>query len=148
MTAVTAQQSAPGGGGLGARVAPLRRRLQTEAGGAGLLLAATLAALLWVKLPFGGSSRLRAALCAPGSSGRRVSEPPDTGTGQQSWRGHVQPVANTSAPTENRPVRPGPGRRMWLLAVNLTARVLVPVWWPMGCVRCSSSSSVDVASRT
>ncbi|SDO20627.1 Na+/H+ antiporter NhaA [Geodermatophilus sp. DSM 45219] len=47
------QQSTSGGSGLLARVAPLRRRLRTEAGGAGLLLAATLVALLWANSPFG-----------------------------------------------------------------------------------------------
>ena len=48
-----AQQSTSGGSGLLARVAPLRQRLRTEAGGAGLLLAATLVALLWANSPFG-----------------------------------------------------------------------------------------------
>ncbi len=40
-------------GGLMGRAAPLGRRLRTEAGGAGLLLAATLAALLWANSPWG-----------------------------------------------------------------------------------------------
>ncbi|SHN76451.1 Na+/H+ antiporter NhaA [Geodermatophilus obscurus] len=53
-TSVT-QQSRPGGWGLLARVAPLQQRLRTEAGGAGLLLAATVAALLWANSPWGGS---------------------------------------------------------------------------------------------
>ncbi|SNT01738.1 Na+/H+ antiporter NhaA [Geodermatophilus saharensis] len=48
-------QSAPGGRGLLARVAPLRRSLRTEAGGAGLLLVATLAALAWANSPMGDS---------------------------------------------------------------------------------------------
>ena len=47
--------STPGGTGLLARVAPLRRRLRTRAGGAGLLLAATLVALLWPNSPRGDS---------------------------------------------------------------------------------------------
>jgi NhaA family Na+:H+ antiporter len=49
------QQSTSGGRGLLARVAPLRQRLRTEAGGAGLLLAATLVALLWVNSPWGAT---------------------------------------------------------------------------------------------
>ncbi|NEK59409.1 Na+/H+ antiporter NhaA [Geodermatophilus sabuli] len=54
MTVTADRQSAPGGrGGLLARVAPLRRRLRTEAGSAGLLLVATVVALLWVNSPFG-----------------------------------------------------------------------------------------------
>jgi NhaA family Na+:H+ antiporter len=48
-------QTTPGGRGLLARVGPLRQRLRTEAGGAGLLLAATVAALLWANSPWGGS---------------------------------------------------------------------------------------------
>ncbi|MGY1631985.1 Na+/H+ antiporter NhaA [Geodermatophilus sp. SYSU D01186] len=53
---VTGTQSSPGGGsGLLARVAPLRRRLRTEAGSAGLLLLATVAALLWANSPVGDS---------------------------------------------------------------------------------------------
>ena len=39
-------------GGLLARVAPLGRRLRTEAGGAALLLAATVAALVWANSPW------------------------------------------------------------------------------------------------
>ena len=42
-------------GGLLARVAPLGRRLRTEAGGAALLLAATVAALVWANSPWGNS---------------------------------------------------------------------------------------------
>ena len=42
-------------GGLLARVAPLGRRLRTEAGGAALLLAATVAALVWANSPWGDS---------------------------------------------------------------------------------------------
>ena len=42
-------------GGLLAGLAPLWRRLRTEAGGAGLLLAATVTALLWANSPWGGS---------------------------------------------------------------------------------------------
>ncbi len=38
-----------------ARVEPLARRLLTEVGGAGLLLAATVAALVWANSPWGGS---------------------------------------------------------------------------------------------
>ncbi|MGY1823957.1 Na+/H+ antiporter NhaA [Geodermatophilus sp. SYSU D00079] len=50
----TGTQSSPGGGrGLLARVAPLRRRLRTEAGSAGLLLLATVVALLWANSPMG-----------------------------------------------------------------------------------------------
>ncbi|MGR7026294.1 Na+/H+ antiporter NhaA [Geodermatophilus sp. URMC 62] len=48
-------QSAPGGSGLPARVAPLRRSLRTEAGSAGLLLLATVAALAWANSPVGES---------------------------------------------------------------------------------------------
>ncbi|MFC3688817.1 Na+/H+ antiporter NhaA [Aquipuribacter hungaricus] len=44
-----------GPGGLLDRAAPLGRRLRTEAGGAGLLLAATLAALLWANSPWGST---------------------------------------------------------------------------------------------
>ncbi|MGY1636100.1 Na+/H+ antiporter NhaA [Geodermatophilus sp. SYSU D00742] len=52
----TGTQSSPGGGsGLLARVAPLRRRLRTEAGSAGLLLLATVVALLWANSPMGES---------------------------------------------------------------------------------------------
>jgi Na+:H+ antiporter, NhaA family len=52
----TGTQSSPGGGhGLLARVAPLRRRLRTEAGSAGLLLLATVVALLWANSPAGDS---------------------------------------------------------------------------------------------
>jgi NhaA family Na+:H+ antiporter len=46
-------QSAPDTPGLLARVGPLRRRLRTEAGGAGVLLLATIVALLWVNSPWG-----------------------------------------------------------------------------------------------
>jgi Na+/H+ antiporter NhaA len=49
------RMSMPGEAGLLSRVAPLRHRLRTEAGGAGLLLAATIAALLWANSPFGDS---------------------------------------------------------------------------------------------
>jgi Na+:H+ antiporter, NhaA family len=49
------RQSSPGGSGLLARVAPLRRRLRTEAGSAGLLLLATVVALLWANSPLGDS---------------------------------------------------------------------------------------------
>jgi hypothetical protein len=45
-------QSSAGGRGLLARVAPLRRSLRTEAGSAGLLLAATVVALLWANSPW------------------------------------------------------------------------------------------------
>ncbi|MGY1682326.1 Na+/H+ antiporter NhaA [Geodermatophilus sp. SYSU D01176] len=55
MSTSVSQQSTPGGWGLLARVAPLRQRLRTEAGGAGLLLAATVAALLWANSPWGDS---------------------------------------------------------------------------------------------
>ncbi|WP_100501384.1 Na+/H+ antiporter NhaA [Geodermatophilus chilensis] len=55
MSTNAAQQSTSGGAGLLARVAPLRQRLRTEAGSAGLLLAATVAALLWANSPWGGS---------------------------------------------------------------------------------------------
>ncbi|SET09060.1 Na+/H+ antiporter NhaA [Geodermatophilus poikilotrophus] len=55
MSTSVSRQSTPGGWGLLARVAPLRQRLRTEAGGAGLLLAATVIALLWVNSPWGGS---------------------------------------------------------------------------------------------
>ncbi|MGY1643429.1 Na+/H+ antiporter NhaA [Geodermatophilus sp. SYSU D00703] len=55
MTATAARQSSPGGSGLLARVAPLRRRLRTEAGSAGLLLVATVVALLWANSPVGDS---------------------------------------------------------------------------------------------
>ncbi len=48
-------QSSSGGRGLLARVAPLRRSLRTEAGSAGLLLAATVVALLWANSPMGDS---------------------------------------------------------------------------------------------
>jgi Na+/H+ antiporter NhaA len=48
-------QTATGGRGLLARVAPLRRSLRTEAGSAGLLLAATVVALLWANSPMGDS---------------------------------------------------------------------------------------------
>ncbi|GAB3302253.1 hypothetical protein GCM10027451_06330 [Geodermatophilus aquaeductus] len=48
-------QSSPGGRGLLARVAPLRRSLRTEAGSAGLLLAAAVAALVWANSPVGDS---------------------------------------------------------------------------------------------
>jgi hypothetical protein len=44
-----------GGTGLLARVAPLRRRPRTEAGSAGLLLVATVIALLWANSPFAAS---------------------------------------------------------------------------------------------
>ncbi|MBB3082339.1 Na+/H+ antiporter NhaA [Geodermatophilus sabuli] len=50
-----AQSSSGGGSGLLARVAPLRRRLRTEAGSAGLLLLATVVALLWANSPVGDS---------------------------------------------------------------------------------------------
>ena len=43
MSTSAVQQSTSGGSGLLARVAPLRQRLRTEAGSAGLLLAATVA---------------------------------------------------------------------------------------------------------
>jgi Na+/H+ antiporter NhaA len=43
------------GTGLLARVAPLRRSLRTEAGSAGLLLVATVVALLWANSPMGDS---------------------------------------------------------------------------------------------
>jgi NhaA family Na+:H+ antiporter len=46
-------QSAPATAGLLARVAPLSRRLRTETGGAGVLLLATIVALLWVNSPWG-----------------------------------------------------------------------------------------------
>ncbi|HYO35450.1 MAG TPA: Na+/H+ antiporter NhaA, partial [Geodermatophilus sp.] len=55
MSTSVSRQSTPGGWGLLARVAPLRQRLRTEAGGAGLLLAATVVALLWANSPWGGS---------------------------------------------------------------------------------------------
>ncbi|WP_158579913.1 Na+/H+ antiporter NhaA [Geodermatophilus marinus] len=55
MTATATGRSALGGSGLLARVAPLRRRLRTEAGGAGLLLLATVVAVLWANSPFGDS---------------------------------------------------------------------------------------------
>ncbi|MGY1623559.1 Na+/H+ antiporter NhaA [Geodermatophilus sp. SYSU D00965] len=55
MTATAERQTSPGGGGLLARVAPLRRRLRTEAGSAGLLLLATVVALLWANSPVGDS---------------------------------------------------------------------------------------------
>lgn len=48
-------QTTPGGPGLLARAAPLGRRLRSDAGGAVLLLAATILALLWANLPFGDS---------------------------------------------------------------------------------------------
>jgi Na+/H+ antiporter NhaA len=48
-------QSSAGGRGLLARLAPLRRSLRTEAGSAGLLLAATVVALLWANSPMGDS---------------------------------------------------------------------------------------------
>ncbi len=44
-----------GPGGLLGRAAPLGRRLRTEAGGAGLLLAATLAALVWANSAWGST---------------------------------------------------------------------------------------------
>ncbi|RBY83581.1 Na+/H+ antiporter NhaA [Geodermatophilus sp. TF02-6] len=55
MSASVARQTPAGGRGLLARVAPLRRRLRSEAGSAGLLLLATVAALLWANSPFGDS---------------------------------------------------------------------------------------------
>ncbi len=55
MSATVDQQSTLGGSGLLARVAPLRRRLRTEAGSAGLLLLATVVALLWANSPLGDS---------------------------------------------------------------------------------------------
>ncbi|MBM7805119.1 Na+/H+ antiporter NhaA [Geodermatophilus bullaregiensis] len=48
-------RSTAGGGSLLARVAPLRRRLRTEAGSAGLLLLATVVALVWANSPLGDS---------------------------------------------------------------------------------------------
>ncbi len=51
----TARRSTPTGSGATSRWAPLQRRLRTEAGGAGLLLSATLLALLWANSPWGGS---------------------------------------------------------------------------------------------
>ncbi|HYO37591.1 MAG TPA: Na+/H+ antiporter NhaA, partial [Geodermatophilus sp.] len=48
-------QSSAGGSGLLARIAPLRRSLRTEAGSAGLLLAATVVALVWANSPMGDS---------------------------------------------------------------------------------------------
>ncbi len=48
-------QSTAGGRGLLARVAPLRRSLRTEAGSAGLLLVATVIALVWANSPVGDS---------------------------------------------------------------------------------------------
>lgn len=53
MSVAVDRQSSPGGSGLLARVAPLRRRLRTEAGSAGLLLLATVVALLWDNSPLG-----------------------------------------------------------------------------------------------
>ena len=55
MSVTVDRQSTVGGSGLLARVAPLRRRLRTEAGSAGLLLLATVAALLWANSPLGDS---------------------------------------------------------------------------------------------
>ncbi|WP_167761112.1 Na+/H+ antiporter NhaA [Geodermatophilus sp. DF01-2] len=55
MSVAASDQTTPGGRGVLARVAPLRRRLRTEAGSAGLLLAATVAALLWANSPLGDS---------------------------------------------------------------------------------------------
>ncbi|WP_164700989.1 Na+/H+ antiporter NhaA [Modestobacter sp. KNN46-3] len=52
---VADSRSTAGGTGLLARMAPLRRHLRTEAGGAGLLLAATVIALLWANSPWGDS---------------------------------------------------------------------------------------------
>ncbi len=49
------RQSVPAGGLAARVVAPLGRRLRTEAGGAGLLLAATVAALVWANSPWGAS---------------------------------------------------------------------------------------------
>ncbi|SFO32445.1 Na+/H+ antiporter NhaA [Geodermatophilus obscurus] len=48
-------QSRAAGRGLLARIAPLRRSLRTEAGSAGLLLAATVVALVWANSPMGDS---------------------------------------------------------------------------------------------
>jgi Na+/H+ antiporter NhaA len=48
-------QSRAAGRGLLARIAPLRRTLRTEAGSAGLLLAATVVALVWANSPTGDS---------------------------------------------------------------------------------------------
>ena len=56
MSTSVSRQSTPGGWGLLARVAPLRQRLRTEPGGAGLLLAATVAALLCATSPSGAAS--------------------------------------------------------------------------------------------
>ncbi|MFW3169212.1 Na+/H+ antiporter NhaA [Geodermatophilus sp. CPCC 206100] len=54
MTAGAAtRQSTPGGWRLFARVAPLRSRLRSEAGSAGLLLVATVVALAWANSPLG-----------------------------------------------------------------------------------------------
>ncbi|MGK5113241.1 Na+/H+ antiporter NhaA [Geodermatophilus sp. CPCC 205506] len=55
MTVDVGRQSSPGGRGVLARVAPLRRALRTEAGSAGLLLLTTVVALLWVNSPARGS---------------------------------------------------------------------------------------------
>ena len=48
-------QSTPSGTGLLARLAPLNRQLQTSAGSAGLLLAATVIALVWANSPVAAS---------------------------------------------------------------------------------------------
>ena len=50
-----ANQSRPSGTGLLARLAPLNRQLQTSAGSAGLLLAATVIALVWANSPVAAS---------------------------------------------------------------------------------------------
>ncbi|MCV2491565.1 Na+/H+ antiporter NhaA [Geodermatophilus sp. YIM 151500] len=52
---VTGAQSTPGGARLLSRVAPLGRRLRSEAGSAGLLLIATVVALAWANSPVGDS---------------------------------------------------------------------------------------------
>ncbi len=53
---MTDSRSTPvGGTGLLARVTLLRRHLRTDAGGAGLLLGATVVALLWANSPVGDS---------------------------------------------------------------------------------------------
>ncbi len=52
---ISAFRSTAAGSGLLARLAPLRRRLRSQAGSAGLLLAATVVALVWVNAPFGGT---------------------------------------------------------------------------------------------
>jgi Na+:H+ antiporter, NhaA family len=51
VTVTADRQSSAGGSGLLARVAPLRGRLRTEAGSAGLLLVATVVALVWANSP-------------------------------------------------------------------------------------------------